>query len=212
MILENIFIAIVLGFTGGITPGPIILLSFAEILRSPKQGLVNGGMYLLFAGLTEFCVALFLIYTSSWLSIPNIVFHFLAIFGIAILIFLAINILKINKIEYKEQKKQIQIKHIIGLMLFNCPMWLFWLSVCLPAAFRLGTQIRHGEYLFAIIFEISMMFGLAIMLFGFNSFRKFFTNERIIKRIFLILSSLLFLIALKILSSEVLFFYKLYAN
>lgn len=206
MIASDILTAVLLGFIGGITPGPIILLAFSEILRSPKKGLVNGMIYLTYAGLTEFCVGLFLIITSSILKIPLLYFHYLSIIGIAILIYLVIKLLQINKIEYNEKGKSIKPKHIILLMIFNGPMWLFWLSVCLPTAFNLGSNIVHGEYLFIVVFEISMMTGLAIILFGFNSFRNHFTNPKLVRRIFLVLSILLMLLIVKMAYSEIVYF------
>ncbi len=212
MIFEQIFTAIILGFVGGITPGPIILLAFSEILRSQKKGLVNGAMYLIFAGLTEFFIGLFLILTTSFLEIPQIILHTISLIGVIILLMLAYQIFQIHKIEYKKTTKKVKVWHIISLMLLNGPLWMFWISVCIPTAFKLGEMISYGEFLFLFIFEISMMIGLAIMLFGFNSFRSVFKNEKIISRVFLILSFLLFFIAVKVLYSEVLFFFPTVKN
>lgn len=212
MVFEQIFTAIILGFVGGITPGPIILLAFSEILRSQKKGLVNGAMYLIFAGLTEFFIGLFLILTTSFLEIPQVVIHGISIIGVIILLMLAYQIFQIHKIEYKETTKKVKIWHIISLMLLNGPLWIFWISVCIPTAFKLREMISYGEFLFLFIFEISMMTGLAIMLFGFNSFRSIFKNEKIISKVFLVLSFLLFFIAVKILYSEVLFLFPTVKN
>ena len=97
MELEHIFTAIILGITGGIIPGPIIILAFSEVLRSPDKGLINGGKYLLFAGLSDFIIGLFLIATSSWLNIPPIVFHAIAIIGVIMLVYLSVQVYKIHK-------------------------------------------------------------------------------------------------------------------
>jgi threonine/homoserine/homoserine lactone efflux protein len=205
-VLEQFFIAIILGLTGGIMPGPIILLAFSEILKSPKKGLANGGIYLIVAGLTEFAIGLFLVATSSWLNIPEIILHSIAIIGSVLLGYIAYQVYKIRKIEYDNSKHKIGVWHIFILMLFNGPMWIFWISICVPSALKLGDLVNFGQYLFIVIFEISMMFGLGVMLFGFNSFRKVFTNEKLIRKIFIILSILLFIIAAKILYSEITFF------
>lgn len=207
MAFEQILTAIILGFIGGVTPGPIILLAFSEILRSQKKGLINGTMYLIFAGLTEFFIGLFLILTTSFLEIPQIILHSISIIWVIILLMLTYQTFQIHKIKYIKTKKGVRIWHIVSLMLFNGPLWMFWISVCIPTAFKLGKIISYGEFLFLFIFEISMMTGLAIMLFGFNSFRFVFKNEKIISKVFLVLSFLLFFIAVKILHSEALFFF-----
>jgi threonine/homoserine/homoserine lactone efflux protein len=203
MISEYVFIAIILGFTGGLIPGPIIILAFSEIIKSPKNGLVNGAKYIVFAGLTEFLIGFFLVATSSLIIIPVVILHIITIIGILMLFYIGYQVYRIRKIEYNSTAKKIGIVHIVVLMLLNGPLWLFWISVCVPAALKLGDLINFGEYLFIIIFEISMMFGLAIILFGFNSFRNLLTKEKIIGRIFSILSAALFFIALRILYSEI---------
>lgn len=206
MIFNDILTALVLWLVWGLSPGPIILLSFSEILRSPKDGLKNGGMYLVIAWLTEFFIGLFLIGTAAWLKIPVMIFHGLAILGIAMLLFIAFQILKIRTIDYTQEQKQMSIFHIALFVLLNWPLWLFWISVCLPAAFRLGDKIYLGEYVFAIIFEIGVILGLAVMLFGFNSFRNFFSREEIVRRIFTALGILLILMAGRMAYEELLFF------
>ena len=123
------------------------------------------------------------------------------------LVYIAIQLYKIKKVDYEKEQKKISAKHIVALMVFNGPMWLFWVSVCLPIAFSLGDKVNHGEYLFVLIFEISMIVAMAVIFFGFNYFRKFLSNEKIIRKVFIVLSLFIFLIALKILYKEILFFF-----
>jgi threonine/homoserine/homoserine lactone efflux protein len=205
--LDIICTAIVLWLIWGFTPGPVILLSFSEILKSPSQGFSKGLIYVTFAGLTEFLIWLFLISTSSRFQIPYIFFHRMAILGSLMLWYLAFQTYKIHKIEYKRQEHNIKATHIIILMLLNGPLWLFWLSVCLPVAFRLGKMLNYWEYLFVMIFEIAMMIWLTIILLWFRSFRNVFSDEKIVSRASLIISFILWCIAIKILYSEIIFFY-----
>jgi hypothetical protein len=121
--------------------------------------------------------------------------------------YIAVKIFNINSIKYNKETKSIKPSHIIGLMILNGPLWIFWISVCLPSAFNLGQLINHGEYLFLLIFEISMMTGLGIMLFGFNAFREYFSNEKVVSRIFRVLTILLSFLIIKIIYTESLFFY-----
>ncbi len=206
MILSIILTAVFLGFIGGITPGPILLVALSEILQSPEKGLTKGRMYIFVSALTEFCIGLFLVVTSSWLKIPSIFFHVFAVFGVVLLIYIAIQLYKIKGTDYTKEQKQIDIKHIVMLMIFNGPLWIFWVSVCLPTAFSLGDVLKYGEYLFIIIFQISMIVAMFVIFYGFNSLRKFLTNEKVIKKVFTVLSVLVFFIALKVLFSEIKFF------
>ncbi len=194
--------AIILGFTDGITPGPIILTAFSEILKSPKGGLFKGGKYLLVAALTEFCIALFLVTSSKIFSIPEIVFKILSFLGAGMLIYIGIIVLKIKSLNNEEKKENVKPWHIFVFMVFNGPMWLFWISVYIPEAHKMNTYIAFSDYLFVIIFEIFMIIGLDIIIYGFYSFRKLLLSEKFIKNVFRILSILIFLVAAKILYSS----------
>jgi threonine/homoserine/homoserine lactone efflux protein len=208
-ILNEILTPIILGLIGGVTPGPIILLAFSEILKDSKKGLANGGIYLIYAGLTELFIGLFLIITSKSFQVPAIVFHLLSIIGIALLIYIAIKIFNIRSIKYDNKTTSIKPIHIIGLMILNGPLWIFWISVCLPSAFKLGQLVNHGEYIFLLVFEFSMMTGLGIMLVGFNTFRDYFSNYKIVRITFRILTIILGLLIIKMIYTESFFFYSL---
>lgn len=205
MIWNDILTAIILGFVGGVIPGPIILLAFSEILKSPKKGLANGTKYILVAGLTEMAVGVFLVVTFSWFKIPQIIFHIFSILGIAMLIYIAAQLFKTKKIDYEKEQKYIGTIGIIFLMILNGSLWAFWLSVCLPIAFHLGNEIKFGEYLFILLFEFSMVIAMTIIFMLFNRLKLYFSNEKIIKRSFFILGLLISLIVLKILIGEVRF-------
>lgn len=207
MIWELIFTAIALGLVWGFTPGPVILLAFSEILHSPKQWLTKWGIWIFFAGLTEFFIGLFLIVTVSWLQIPGIILHIVSIFWIVILLLLARKIVQIKKLHLSwEYQSQIKTSHIVLLMLTNWPLWFFWISVCVPAAEKLWNTIFLWQYLFLVLFEISMMAGLTIMLFWFQYFRKIFSNHRIVHRVFTILAFIILSIAGKMLIHEYIYF------
>jgi threonine/homoserine/homoserine lactone efflux protein len=203
VIFKDISTAIILGLIGGLTPGPVIILALSEILRSPTKGISNGTMYIAVAGLTEFCIGFFLVATSSWLKIPPFIFHMLAVVGAFLLFYIAFQLYKIKHFQYEQENKKVGVKHIIMLMILNGPMWLFWISVCLPIAFSLGNQIHYGQYLFIAIFEVSMVTALAAIFFSFRLLRKYLSNEKIVGKVFIILSVLIFLIGLRLLYSEV---------
>lgn len=132
----------------------------------------------------------------------------LSLIWVFILLYIAYSIYKINSIEYSEKspEKNIQIKHIIAIMIFNGPMWIFWLSVCLPTAFQLAEKIQYGEYLFLLVFEIFMILWLSIMLLTFHFFRKIFLNKWLVKKIFFVLAFAIFCIAARSFFAEIQYF------
>ena len=206
MWIDIIITAIILWLIWWVTPWPVILIAFSEMLKSPKKWLKRGILFLFIAAITEFFIALFLILSFSFLQIPEFIFHIISLVWVLVLLYIAYQVYKVRKIEYSEDTKQVKAWHIFTLMMLNGPMWVFWLSVCLPEAFKLWNILPYWEFIFLIIFEISMMIWLGLILFSFYWFRKAFTNEKIVGKIFLILSLLLFGIAVKILYTEIIYF------
>lgn len=165
-------------------------------------------LYITVAAITEFCVGFFLIFTASWFKIPNIFFHFLAVLGAVLLFYISFQLYKIKKLHYHNtQHSRASVGHILLIMLLNGPLWLFWTSVCLPLAFKLGNQINSGQYYFLFIFQFSMFLAMNILLFSFFSFRKIFLNEKIARKVFILLSFIMFLIACKVMYTEIVFFF-----
>ncbi|KKU55653.1 MAG: hypothetical protein UX77_C0009G0029 [Parcubacteria group bacterium GW2011_GWA1_47_11] len=205
MIWKDIATTLYLGIIGGLVPGPILFLGLSEMVISRKKGINRGSMYIIVAGLTEMAIGLFLIITASWLKIPAIVFHGFAIIGIGLLIYIAIELFKLKKIDYQQEQKNVGVSQVILLMIFNGTVWLFWLSVCLPIAFSLGSQINLGEYLFVLIFEVAMVATMLTIFFGFSYFQKFFYDKKNVETFLNVLSFLILLVAVKVLYEELVF-------
>lgn len=206
MILSNILTTIMLWLIAWVTPWPIILLAFSEILKSKSSSFFKWYIYVLLLWLIEFIIWFFLIFTSKLFQIPQIIFHFLSIIWVFLLIHLAFQIYKISKIDFDKENKKTSLKSVILLTFFNGALWSFWASVCLPFAINLWNIINFWEYLFLIIFEFSMIFSSAILLIIFGMFKKIFSNERIISKFYIFLSLCLWFIALKILYWEIVYF------
>jgi threonine/homoserine/homoserine lactone efflux protein len=207
MITSQVLTAITLGFIAGAIPGPIIFLAFSEILRSPRQNFLTTSRYVYLAGITELFIGLFLVTTSSLISIPDFIFPGLSMLGGLLLVYLGFQ----TKQAYKSYQHNIEIKPlsstaIVVLMLLNGPLWLFWLSVNLPNAFLMGKSIFLGKYLFVCIFEIGMMSSMSILLFLFKSFRRIFSNTKLLKLLYLVLALALVFFGIKLLYSGALFF------
>lgn len=204
--LDIIFTTILIWLMWWLTPWPIIFISFSEILKNEKSWLYNWLKYVFVSWITEFFIGLFLIITYSYLNIPTYIFHFLWILGSLMLIYISYNILKIKDIDYKEKNNTLKTKHIVYLMLFNWPMWVFWVTVCIFVSFKFWQYIIYWQYLFLVIFEFFMLLWSWILLLLFKFFRKLLINERFINKNFTILAILIFILAIKVLYWEIIYF------
>jgi len=186
MILSQVLTAVILGVTAGAIPGPVLLLAFSETLREPNQKLLVTLRYAYIAGLTELFIGLFLILSSSFVSIPDFVFPTLSIMGGFLLIYLSLQTRQAYRGLQKDEKlEQLPVMAVAALMLLNGPVWLFWLSVNLPNAFLMKGSMYLGEYLFIAVYETAMVCSLSVLIFLFRSCRSLFANEKLLRLFYL---------------------------
>lgn len=197
---------VILGFIGGITPGPILVMAFSEILMKSKRSIKRAIEIILVTVLTETLIAVFLITTARILEIPAVIFHAVSIIGISILFMLSLKMFRIKEINTQAERKETSLFHIFLIMIFNGPLWMFWISICLPIVNQVGEVVQYGEYLYLIIFEISMIAGITLMFFIFTYATKNVGNNKTIKKIYISLGIVLSLLASKMLVSEIKYF------
>jgi threonine/homoserine/homoserine lactone efflux protein len=210
MILKLYFPIILLGFIGGITPGPILIMAFSEILIKSRQNIKRAVEIIIVTVFTETIIALFLITFSKVFKIPPILFHLVSIIGISILFMLSINMFKVKEMNTAVEKKDTNLLKVFLIMIFNGPLWMFWISVCLPLVYQMADKMVFGEYIFLIIFEISMIAGISLMFFLFSLITKNVKNQKKIQILYIILGVILGLLALKMLISEIEYFTEIF--
>lgn len=115
--MTYILTAIILWLIWWLTPWPIIILSFSEILKSPKKWLSKWWMYVFIAWMTEFFIWLFLITSWKFLAIPSFIFHILSIIWILILLYLSYIIYKIDSISWDKNKLKFEL-NILSCLCF----------------------------------------------------------------------------------------------
>lgn len=202
-LLFQIFSAFLLGLVGGATPGPILTSCFAESLRKG----FNSSLRIMFMSIIAETISILpILILFSSLHIPQIVLSIISMIGIIVLIWLALEIWKIKKINDKGEIFSFQ--KIFLLVVLNGPYWIFWITVCIPQAFSLKQKIVGGQFLFLLFFEIGWFIATATLTFIFSRFRPLLAKEEVISTVFKILALVLMFFAAKLALDSILFFIK----
>lgn len=184
--------AITLGLIGGLIPGPVLAATFTEILQS---AFIKSLRIILWAMLTETAIALASLITLSSLHLSEGFFRIISFVGAGILIKIALDIWKIQKIDIKE-KVHFKLRTISAMILANGVLWMFWITVCIPKAIFLSEKIYLGQYLFLGLVETGWLISTIMVALVFSSFRKLLSRPKIIPVMFKIFSIAFFYFAL----------------
>ncbi len=149
--IHELVVACMLGLIGGMIPGPVITAVFTEVLQS---GYFKSLRIILIALVTESIVAVISLVILASLGFNEAFFRGLSLAGAAILIWISISIWKVKTLDTGE-KVHFGFWKIILMILSNGVLWTYWITICIPKAILLGTQIHLGEYLFMAIVLIS---------------------------------------------------------
>ena len=199
-LLLQLFSAFVLGLIGGATPGPILTSAFTESLR---RGFVSSLRIIFMAMISEVIVALLILSIFFSFYIPQIIFSIISLIGIAVLIWLALQVWKIKK--FDEEGTIFSFKKIFLLTVFSGPFWIFWLTICVPQAFLLKQKIAGGQFLFLILFELGWLIATTGLTFLFSRFRPLLTKGNFVSVVFKILALILLFFAIKLAIDSIMF-------
>ena len=133
-----------LGLIGGAVPGPMLTAVFTEVLNSGFKKSLRVVLRALFAETIVATAILLVIYS---LNIPESYFYVISIVGSVYLIWLAIKVWKIDKID-GENKEVFIFKNIFAYFV----KWWFLdfldYSLCSPSICIARTNSRWGNYFF----------------------------------------------------------------
>jgi threonine/homoserine/homoserine lactone efflux protein len=180
MIIKELFSAFILGVVGGIIPGPVLAATFTEVLQS---GFVKSMRIVLLAMASETLVATICLVALASLNLPEFVFRILSLIGAIILIWISMSIWKINKLNTK-QRVHFSFGKISAMILANGMLWTFWITVCVPKAISLSSEIRYGGFIFLAAVELGWLFSTSLVAFAFSRFRKLLSNPKVIPIMF----------------------------
>ena len=178
--IELLISAFVLGLVGGIIPGPILAATFTEILQSS----LSKSFRIIFWGmLTETIAALITLIALSSLNLSESVFRTISFIGAFILVYIAIGIWKVNRID-TGARVHFSLRQISAMILANGELWIFWATVCVPKAILLDTYVPFGKYVFLIIVEVGWLISTVGTAIVFSGFRNLFSHPRAIEVMF----------------------------
>jgi threonine/homoserine/homoserine lactone efflux protein len=202
VIFWKLFSIFTLGLLGGVIPGPVLTASFTETLRG---GFRNGLRILLMSMVAESIIATFILLVFSSAQIPRDFFYLISFIGSFILVWTAIKIWKIDKVE--EGSRIFTFKEIFLMLVSGGPFWIFWITVCVPQAVLLNEEVGGGYVLFLIVFESGWLASAALLNFIFSRFRPLLRKKNLISAVFKVCSLVLVFFAIKLVIESVLFFF-----
>lgn len=199
-ILFQLISIFVLGLLGGANPGPIITTAFTEALQ---KGFLKSTRVIFMAMAAETIVAAFVLLIFSLFNIPEIIFYIISFIGAVVLIWIGLQIWKIQKMD--EGKEVFTFSKLFLITIFSGPFWLFWITICVPQAILLKEKIPGGQIIFLALFEIGWLVATLFLTFIFSRFRSIIIKKNLTAIIFKIFASLLFLFAIKLSFDSVIF-------
>ena len=203
-IFKQIFEIFVLGLIAGAVPGPMLTAVFTEVLNG---GFLKSLKVVLRAFFAETIVALLIILIVFSLKIPQLYFQSISILGSIFLLWLAIGLWKINKVD-AENKEIFTFSKILFLTILSGAFWIFWITVCIPKAFLLQEIIYGGRFIFLIVFELGWFLMTAFLSFLFSRFRPILLRKNLVSLAFKFFAVVLFFFAIEAIISSLVFFLK----
>jgi len=205
-ILAQLFSIFIFGLIGGANPGPLLFSCCSESLR---VGYIKSYKTILWGLIAESIVALAVLIAIFSFEIPQWLFHFIALFGGAFLIYIAWQISQIKSIT-DDNAKVFTFKKILILTLLNGPFWIFWITICVPMAFEINKLMPGGQWIFLLLFEVGWLVATSLIVFIFSRFRQALTNQKIVGLVYKIMALILLYFALKMIITNIIYFWQLY--
>ena len=178
--IHELIVACMLGLIGGMIPGPVITAVFTEVLQS---GYIKSLRIIIIALVTESVVAVISLVILASLGFNEAFFRGLSLAGAAILIWISVSIWKVKTLDTGE-KVHFGLWKIILMILSNGILWTYWITICIPKAILLGSQIPLGEYLFMALVQLGWLISTLVVAYLFSRFRLILSRPRVIPVLF----------------------------
>lgn len=178
--IHELIIACMLGLIGGMIPGPVITAVFTEVLQS---GYFKCLRIIFIALIIESLVAVISLLILASLGFNEAFFRGLSLAGAVILVWISISIWKVKSLDTSE-KVHFGFWKIILMILSNGVLWTYWMTICIPKAILLGSQIHLGEYLFMALVQLGWLISTLVVAYLFSSFRRILSRPKVIPILF----------------------------
>jgi threonine/homoserine/homoserine lactone efflux protein len=158
----------------------VITSVFTEILQN---GLTRSFRIIGIALVTETAVAIASLLLLGSLQLQEGFFRGLSLAGAAILIWIAISLFRVKKLDTGE-KVHFSTPKIIAMIVTNGVLWTYWITVCIPKAILLGQQLVLGAYVFMGLVQLGWLISTLILAILFSRFREMLSRPKAIPLIF----------------------------
>lgn len=176
MITQEFITAITLGLIGGLIPGPVITAIFTQILQSGYRSALR----IVFIALAvETLVAFISLVLIASLGLQESVFRILSFAGAAVLAWIAYGLWKIRSLDTDEQVFFGSWK-ITLMILTNGVLWTYWITICIPRAILLASEMAFGAYLFMGLVQAGWLISTLLIAYVFSRFRNLLSQPRVI--------------------------------
>lgn len=200
--IHELIVACMLGLIGGLIPGPVITAVFTEVLQS---GYPRSLRIIFIALITESIVAVISLLILASLGFNEGFFRGLSVAGAAILIWISLSLWKVRTLDTGE-KVHFGLWKVVLMILSNGVLWTYWITICIPKAVLLGSQVRLGEYLFMALVQLGWLMSTLLVAYLFSSFRRILSRPRVIPVLFKIFSLAFAYFAVDMIYKSVAFF------
>ena len=183
--------AFILGAVGGVIPGAVLTI----LLVSTMQGGLKTGLRAFFwAMFSEITIAGVLLLVAVQLQLGAAVFTWIGFVGSVVLFYFAWQVLKLRSVNVESNSTLFTPVKIFLLSATNAPLYIFWTTICFPLIWQLASSwpITVAAPFYFLFFEIGWGLTTFIMLLLFVFSRKTLTDERVMRKVFIIISIILF--------------------
>ena len=200
--IQELITAFLLGLIGGVIPGPVITAIFTEILQS---GFLKSFRIIFIAFFLETLVAIVSLLAVIALNLNESVFRGLSFAGAVILLWIALSIWKVKRID-SEERVRFGFWKIAAMILTNGVLWTYWITICIPKAMLLGNSLQFGEYYFMGLVQVGWLVSTSIAAFLFSRFRKLLSKPEVVPVVFKIFSLVFIYFAVDMTYKSIMFF------
>lgn len=200
-IIKILSTAVVIGFINGCLPGPISTAMFTHVVQRDFRTSLKIALW---AGCLVAIVATILFATFNFFRPSELLLNSISIVGGVFLIYLAWKIWNIKAIK-TDQEKVFSFGNICVIVFLNSSLWLSWLTIFLPEAFKLKEHIFAGEFIFLFVYLLCWLSGLCLVTFMFSRFRPLLTKPNVLPYVFKVFSLILAFFALRMIYTGIKF-------
>ena len=175
------------------------------------QGGLIGGLKVFFWSLAaELTVVGILLLVLFTLPIPKGLFNYIGVIGSFVLFYFAWQIFHIQKMDQPEKAVTVfSGKRIYILAATNAPLYIFWVTVCTPLIWQLASHwsLAASVSSFMLMFETGWALSTFIMMLLFVKGKQYITNPKLMRKVYLMLSIIMFLFGIKMFYTSVLYLF-----